>query len=38
MTLVAQGLNYPSIKIKINKTKEKLLDYVTALGNSLLTW
>jgi len=35
---MAPQLSYPSMKIKTNKTKEKLLDYVTALRNSLLTW
>jgi hypothetical protein len=35
---MALQLSYSSMKIKINETKEKLLDYVTTLGNSLLTW
>ena len=26
------------LKVKINDPKEKLLDYVTAFGNLLLTW
>jgi hypothetical protein len=26
------------MKIKSNETEEKLLDYMTALGNSLLIW